>query len=434
MWRPLSAQTPAAAFAVINGTAVDSIRGGYLTGAAVRVRGTARAGMTDSLGRFRIDSVTAGPHQLELIHPLLDTLGMVLKTPTMSFRVGDHGSIRLSIPSGATVVAAKCSAAERGHGPAAVVGMVLEADGDDPAVDANVSLSWIDLVPAEKGFLKVAQKETATVKHDGSFRICGLPVDLSANLLATRGPDSTSVVGVYVSPFLAVVTLFLPGRRSAAATTPQPTGVLIGRVLGPDRSPIQRARIAVDGEDTAAVSGADGRFVLGRLRSGTRTVSVRALGYQPVERVVAVSSFEPRTLDVTLDKFVPVLKSVRIAAVRDVGLERVGFAERKRGQPTGKFFSPEDIERRNPRKLAHLLETLSELKHAGCVRYVIDGVRLPLGFKDDPEGPDSFLNAAELGAVEVYNQINAPGEYLSLCRNGATSAVVVIWTKFRLGL
>lgn len=443
---PVLAQTTAAAFAVINGTAVDSIRGGYLAGAIVRVNGTSQAAMTDSLGRFRIDSVTAGSHQLELIHPLLDTLGMRLKTPPMSFQVGDNESIRLSIPSGQTVVAAKCTSAERAQGPAALIGMVIEAEGDAAATSATVSLEWTDLEPTDKGFRKVVQRRNATVQVDGSFRICGLPAELSANAVATRGSDSTSVVGVRIAPFLAVITLFLPGRATAAATDVRPSGVLMGRITGPDRAPIASARIAVDGQDTAVVSGVDGRFFLGRLKSGTRTVSVRALGYQPVDRVVAISSVEPRTLDVTLDKFVPVLKTVRIGAIRDAALERVGFTERKRDQPTGKFFGPEDIERRNPQRLAHLLETVQGLR-GGCMRYFIDGVKLSSASKDvradlpqssptsrDDSTPDSFLNPAELGAVEVYNYLNAPGEYLSIAPTGRTCNIVVIWTKFRLGL
>ncbi len=438
-------------FAVISGTVVDSIRGGYLVGAVVRVNGTSRAAMTDTLGRFRIDSVSAGSHQLEVIHPLLDTLGMTLKTPPMSFHAGANTSIRLSIPAGLTVVTAKCSAADRKVGEAALIGMVLEADGDAPAVGANVSLEWVDLIPADKGFRKVFQKRAASVRSDGSFRICGLPADLSTNAIATRGTDSTSIVGVRPSPFLALVTFFLPaGAKTTApgASEARRSGVLMGRILGADGVPMAHVRVAVDGDDTVAVSGNDGKFVLGRLRPGTRTVTVRALGYQPVERVVAISSLEPRFLDVKLDKVVPVLKSVEVSAVRDIGLERVGFTQRQREQPTGRFFTPEYIERRNPQNLVMLLETALELRRrrtwdgkeyirasVGCLRYFIDGARLAPAVEDDVlSAPDSYLNAAEIGAVEIYNRDNVPGEYASSDRTAAPCTVVLIWTKFRLGI
>ena len=444
--RSLAAQTSADAFAVIKGTAIDSIRGGYLAGAVVRVNGTSRGAVTDSLGRFRIDSVTAGSHELELIHPFLDTLGMALKTPPMPFRAGTNGSIRLSIPSAKTVVAVKCGAAERVKGPAALLGTVFEVDGDTPGVGATVTLEWTDLEPVAKGFQKVAQKRTGAVQADGSFRICGLPADLSANTVAIRGSDSTSVVGVEIAPLLAVVSLFLPPTTSGVSEA-HAGGGLRGRIIGRNGVAIARARVAVDGGEAAAVSTDNGGFALAGVRPGTRVVSVRALGYQPVERVVTISSLAPRTLMIVLDEFVPVLKTVRVAAIRDVALERVGFTERQRDQPTGRFFTPEFIERRNPQKLVHLLETSFELRRArtadgkdyiraarGCLRYFLDGVRLPPASEDDVlSSPDSYINAAELGAVEVYSRDNAPGAFAASDSTGAPCTVVLIWTKFRLG-
>ena len=69
-----------ASLSTVAGIAVDSVRGGYLRDAIVSVLGTKRIGITDSLGRFRIDSVPAGSRALRLSHPLLDTLGLSVTT------------------------------------------------------------------------------------------------------------------------------------------------------------------------------------------------------------------------------------------------------------------------------------------------------------------------------------------------------------------
>lgn len=441
-------------FAVISGTAVDSLRGGYLRGAIVQVTGTSRSAVTDSAGRFRIDSIPPGSHQLEMIHPLLDTLGMSLKTPAMPMKAGDNGRIILAIPSAATVISAKCSPAERARGPAAMVGMVLEADTDNPAAGANVSLDWVDIEATGKTFRKTPRLRSARVQDDGSFRICGLPADFSANALAARAGDSTSLVGVQFAPLLAVVTLFLPPPdASSTATAPSSSGLspetaprgkasLSGRILSKDGAPVARARVAMDSEGQVAVSGADGTFRVEGIRPGTRTLTVRALGFQPTEVVVAVTSRNAASVVVNLDKFVPVLEDVRISAVRAAALDRVGFAERK-ARGGGKFFSPEDIATRNPLKLNQLLESASMLRSGvaadgrryitgrfnGCVRYVVDGMRW-LGPDDIDSTPDNFLSGAELGAVEAYDAISAPAEY-AITAKGSCS-VVLIWTKFKL--
>jgi Carboxypeptidase regulatory-like domain len=456
-------------FAVIGGTVVDSIRGGYLIGAVVRVNGTSLAAMTDSLGRFRIDDVSPGSHQLELIHPLLDTLGMVLKTPSMSFKAGEIGSIRLSIPSASTVVAAKCPAAARSAGPAAAIGMVLEADTDAPAVGARVSLDWVDIEAIGKAFRRSPQKRTATVQSDGSFRICGLPEDFSANAVAYRESDSTSVVGVRFAPLLAIVTLFLPSAKGSVAVLPQPASpmnpqnapiggaTLTGRVVSSAGSPIAHARLAIENESRVALTRQDGGFILEGLRPGTRSVSVRALGFEPTEIVVAVTTRAPREVSVRLEKFVPVLKTVIVSATRDAALDRVGFSDRK-AAGNGRFFSPTEIDRRNPLQLNQLLESASMLRtHRsgtqsyvtgrgnGCVRYFVDGVRwaasaafrnlgTQVGMLEDESdsSPDGFISGAELAAVEVYDPLSAPAELASQSWAGQSCSIVVIWTKSKL--
>lgn len=438
-------------FASVTGTVVDSLHGGYLRDAIVRVNGTPRASATDSLGRFRIDSVPPGSHQLELIHPLLDTLGMAVKTQPMSFKAGETALAALATPSPSTVIASKCTPAERSVGPAAAIGMVLDADADTPVAGARVSLDWVDIEAVGKNFTRAPKKRLATVQSDGSFRICGLPGDFSANAIAYREKDSTSVVGVRFSPTLAIVTLFLPSASGPSANaTPVSGATLKGRIIGPDGAPIPRARVAIENETHMALTDQNGAFVLGGVRPGTRDVSVRALGYQPTETVVALRSGSPREVELRLQKFVPVLNTVTIAAVRNAALERVGFSERK-SAGSGKFFGPEDIDTRNPDRLNHLLEAVSVLRSVrtadghyyitgrgnGCVQYYVDGAPWGLSAGNEADyqlSPDQFISGGELGAVEVYDALSAPAEFVRQSRNGQSCSVVLIWTKSKLRL
>jgi hypothetical protein len=456
-------------FSSVSGTAVDSLHGGYLRDAVVRVVGTSRASATDSLGRFRIDSVPPGSYQLELIHPLLDTVGILVKTQPVTFKAGETALAALATPSPSTVIGRKCTAREVRLGPAAAIGMVLEADTDVPAVGAHIALEWVDIEAIGKDFTRSPKRRIATVESDGSFRICGLPEDFSANAVAYRGADSTSVVGVRFSPVLAIVTLFLPSPGAAAASGAQPASptsavapnagaTLKGRIVGPDDAPISRARISIENESLVALTGNDGAFVLEGIRPGTRAVSIRALGFQPTETVLALRSGEPREVKLRLEKFVPVLKSVVVSAVRNASLERVGFSERK-AAGSGKFFTPDEIDQRNPQKLNHLLETVSVLRSRrtadgqtyvtgranGCVQYYVDGMRWAsaasfgtMGTQssalEDPSqaSPDGFISGGELGAVEIYDALSAPAEFASESRDGQPCSVVLIWTKAKL--
>ena len=436
-------------FASVAGIVVDSLHGGYLRDAVVRVNGTPRAASTDSLGRFRIDSVAPGSHQLELIHPLLDTIGMAVKTQPMTFKAGESALAALATPSPTTVVAATCTPAERNVGPAAAIGMVIDADTDMPMAGARVSLDWIDIEKVGTNYMRSPKRRLATVQTDGSFRICGLPGDFSANAMAYRDKDSTSVVGVSFSPTLGIVTLFLPSAGGPSANGARVgSAILKGRIIGPDGDPIPRARVAIENETQVVLTEDNGTFVLGGIRAGTRDVSVRALGFQPTETVVALRSGSPREIEVRLAKYVPVLNTVTIAAVRNAALERVGFSDRK-SSASGKFFSPDDIDKRNPDRLNFLLESVAGLKSVrtadghfyitgrsgGCVQYFIDG--MPWGFSAGRESdwqlsPDQFISGGELGAVEIYDPLSTPAEFMRQAGNGQSCTTVLIWTKSKL--
>ena len=444
--------------AVITGVAVDSVRGGYLRGAIVSVSGTSLSGMTDSSGRFRIDSVAPGSRHLEVLHPLLDSIGLRVRSPERQLSAGDTTSFTLAIPSAATIVGAKCTPEDLTRGKAAVVGNVTDADSGAPAAGALVSVEWTEYQLSRRNMNRLPVRRTGTVRPDGTFRVCGIPEDLVTGVMAARGADSTAAVPVNFAQKLAVVSFRIPGPQAAAAATNpadstslQSAGrgaaALAGWVVDPSGAPLANARVAVESDDAATTTDNNGEFRLTGLRTGTRGLSVRRLGFTSKELPVEVSGSNVNRVSVTLERYVAILDEVRVTAIRDIGLQRVGFSDRQRGR-FGKFIGPSEIEQRRPQRLSTLLETVPSLRmgtnaegkryvtgrHNGCVAYFVDGFRWSSTDPTDIQmSPDAFLSGAELGAVEVYDELSAPAEYIRYSNRGAPCAVVVIWTKFKLG-
>jgi hypothetical protein len=205
--------------------------------------------------------------------------------------------------------------------------------------------------------------------------------------------------------------------------------------------------VALEADDAATQTDNEGKFTLTGLRSGTRSLSVRRLGFEAVEVPVDLSSVAPRAVTVTMSRLVPVLDAVRVSAIRELGLSRVGFTERKTAG-NGKFYGPDDIAARNPQKLNSILETAPYLRMGtdanghryvtgrlnGCVKYYVDGHPWFTGQGNDWEmSPDNFLSGAELAGIEIYDELSAPAEFQNFSSSGANCAVVVIWTKQKLG-
>ncbi len=456
----VTSQQPVSApgHAVVTGIAVDSVRGGYLRGAIVSVSGTTVSAMTDSAGRFRIDSVTPGARYLEVMHPLLDSIALRVRSPERQLNAGDTTSFILAIPSPATIVATKCTADEMTRGAAALAGTVTDADTGSPAPGATVSVEWTEYQLNRRSMNKLPIRRTGAVRSDGSYRVCGIPDDLVTGVIAFRGADSTASIPVNFAQKLAVVSFRIPGP--ALATTPanpldstslQSSGrgaaSLTGKVLDPSGAPLANARVAVESDDAATTTDNNGEFRLTGLRTGTRGLSVRRIGFASKDLPVDVSGTSVRNITVTLERYVAILDAVRVTAIRDIGLQRVGFSDRQRAS-FGKFFGPDDIESRRPQRLSNLLETVSSLRmgtsnagkryvtgrHNGCVAYYVDGFRWSSTNPTDVDmSPDAFLSGAELGAVEVYDGLSAPAEFIRYSNRGEPCAVVVIWTKFKLG-
>jgi len=444
------AQSPASStktFAVIEGVAVDSLHQDVLRGALLTVQGTSAAAITDSLGRFRIDSIPPGTHRVEVAHALLDSIGIALLTPPLNLDAGQQLHLVVAIPSVKTVIAARCTPAEQRVGPGALLGTVEFAESGDPAIGAQIILEFVAVRVSSNNFQAVPYRRTTTVAANGRFKVCGLPADLSGSVMAISGTDSTGQVGVHLSSPVGVVGLELPDPLPHVTSAPgAPTttvgrkgnAVLIGTVLDPSGMPLSRARVSVAGDTAATLSDAEGRFTLNNLRSGTHTVSARRLGFQPAEAAVTLHSRAPTHVTIKLGEFVAVLDTVRINAKSEQTLDRVGFNRRKQ-MGTGYYMTPEEISKRVAEDLVSLLSMAPMLRRANdngktvivgrprgadfeCVTYVVDG---------DPwvgGGIEDFIRSDDIAAIEVYSSSFAPAQFR---RPSSDCETVVIWTKWK---
>lgn len=435
-------------YASATGVAVDSIRGGYLHDALISIDGTQRIAITDSLGRFHLDSIPPGRHSLRMRHALLDTLALSIVSPPAEFVAGGDVSFVIAIPSPSTIVARKCSAEDRNLGKAAITGVVSDADTDAPANGAKVIVDWVEVVLGTKSLNRTPKRREAEVRADGSYFLCGIPDDLATGVLATRGRDSTAAVPVSFTNFLVVQSFHLPITTQSTvvpATEPgkRPRGaaVVTGTVNDSRGEPIAAARIALEADDVVALSDAKGAFRLGGLRAGTRLLSVRKLGYEATELPVELHSQNAVVATVVMPRLTQLLETVKVRALRELGLERVGFASRKKSG-AGRYLSPDDLDRRNSPRLNDLLREVPSLRSGrtadgqsyvtgrfgDCVRYFVDGHL----WSNASGSPDTFISGREIGAVEVYGALGAPAEYMSFGLDGRTCSSVVVWTRWKL--
>jgi hypothetical protein len=453
----LAAQAPARATAI--GTVYDSVRLRPMAGALVRVDTSEIFALADGDGRFRIEGIPPGLHYLRVESPILDTLGIALRSPALNFAAGDAKVAELAIPASEALVMRLCSSAWRARGPAALMGRIREADTGKPAVGAKVSLLWFE-IESQMPLRRSPRVREAIVTADGTYRICGLPTELDGKAQVIRGNltsgdvpisfglDILALRSMSIAPVGAVIVEAAPKTDSTGTPVPAaPTRIvgsarLSGRVTNKAGQPIGGARVQVDGTARSVDTRANGEFFLDSLPPGTQTVIVRKLGFSPAEEAVDLSSLETSTVAVAMTDFVPVLQTVRVSAARERGLNDVGYARRKR-LGNGWHIDGEDIQNRNALQFSDVLRTAPgiQIQRAGnrqyiansrdpvngCVNVWIDGNQWQ---QIEPGDIDDFVKPWELAAIEVYGATTTPAEYTSGGRGNCST--VVVWTVRRL--
>jgi hypothetical protein len=462
VFAPRVAAAQATGFASLTGSVIDSVHGVIpLVGATVKVGTTNRQAVTDADGRFQIDSIPPGQHSLTLVHPLLDTLNVLIATRPVAMQAGSPLAVELAVPSATRVIEIHCAPAWRARGPSALVGRVLDADNDTPLVGAKVSLVWNQLS------LTTLKKEPvvrqAVVAADGSYKICGLPAGVDGNVQAEFNGRKTAEVRVVMDETMPLGFQSLRiGTIVAVAepdTTPRPAGSpaaakadsgppklkgparLTGKVVNAAGTPIAGARVDVQGTGNATLTRADGTFGFGELPSGTQALVVRQLGFEPVETAVELSGRTPRNVTVTMAKPAQVMNPVAITETKRAVAEQVGFDRRKK-IGFGYFLDTKEIDDRQATRVTDLFRSVPSLRvvpsgmdyvvesardaQGGCVRYVVDGSPYQSLFPGDV---DRLIPPHDLAAVEVYTGSNTPAEFQAAGSSSCTT--IVMWSKFK---
>ena len=446
---PATSPTPVVAAkagrAAIVGVVIDSLNGRYLSGADVIVDGAKATLVTDSVGKFFLDSIPAGTYQVGVFHPLLDTLGISLASRPFHVGADSVSYVILAVPSASSLVRASCpSPGPRPRGTSAVIGHVIDPESLQPVPGADVSIAWTEIEASKE----IGVRRTPRVIRDstdalGKFRICGIPNSMQATLQARKGNSVTAEVPIALGdqePELFARNLLLSKLDSGAKTG---NSVVSGRVILEGAPSNAGSRVELVGTDKVALTNEKGEFSMRGLPSGSHVLLARHLGFGAETVPVDLSSREAKQVTIKLPKFVAALDPVLVTARRVASLDKVGFSQRQK-TGAGYYLGPERIQAMHPNYLTDILrsvpglrvdytptgEVVSSSRGAGlsgsCVQYYVDDMPWQSAMPGDI---NNFINGREVVGIEVYNGPGAPAQYT---RGFSNCATIVIWTKFKI--
>src|ERR1700694_3423998 len=317
--------------AQIVGVVVDSLNGRYLSGADVVIEGARATLLTDSLGKFRIDSLPPGTYRVGVFHPILDTLGIMILT--QPFHIGPDSSsfVLIAVPAAETLVRRKCPVRPGAQGNSAVIGHVNNPETLQPVAQAEVSIAWNEIeVSKEFGIRRTSRLVRDTTDGSGAFKICGLPSSLQATLQARRGSAITADIPISLGDKPAELfarTLLLSPANSG---TKIGNATVSGRVVLEGSPTNAGSRVELLGTDIVAMTNEKGAFTMRNLPSGSKVLLARHVGFGAETSPVDLSSLQQKRVTIKLSKFVAVMDPVLVTARRSAALDKLGFNQRKK--------------------------------------------------------------------------------------------------------
>ena len=445
----LCASSVARGQATVTGTVFDSVTHRPLVGAMIQMAADSsrhvEMATTDSLGVYHIDSVAPGTYIIGFFHPALDSLGIDL-TPRR-FTVSGNGEkhVDLAIPPAEKLEAQLCRASGAKDSTGLLLGHLRDAETGMPR-QGTVTVTWMELLVGQGGIKRNRQQIPIKSNELGWFALCGLPTDIDVQASAQAGDEESGIVELHVPAGSLLLRDFLVSKAdSEVAQTDDSSAVkgvlplpmlrrgsarVTGVVHNDKGKPIGNADVSVPGTGLDGRTQDSGTFSLSGLPSGTQTVEVRAIGFEPKRVAVDLTKERLTTLDVVLDKPVQQLDAVKI-----YGRGNTSMADfmRRLKNGFGHILTPADIAKKNAFQVTDLLRTMpgvhvaptrgfgnAILLRGGCLPTVyLNGLRMP---DDAATEIDSFASPSEVTAVEVYNTAGRPAEFW-----GNNCGSVVLW-------
>ena len=437
----------------LRGQVFDSVAAMPLAGARVELVNAADRArimfsvVSDSLGRFVVDSVERGRYIAGFLHPMLDSLGLALAQRPLEITADGEVSFDLAVPSPGRIEGALCGPSVDKANDGVIIGYVLNAHSLTASDGASVMAQWDEISLGGGGIDRKLVTRRSTSDGSGWFSLCGVPTQSTVALRAAVGPDTSGPIEIdvpkthiarrnlYVDHPSAADTLSPSARVNDTATSTAP--LLRGWVRTEDGVPVPGARIAIFGSNASAETNTDGEFQLTGMHGGTQTLLTHAIGFLPDERAVDLTD-QRLPVIVGLTSLRRFLDTVHVRAERRSLTSAVGFDDRRK-LGAGRFFTADEIERMHPHELTDILRHAPTLdmhtdnQHNVTIRMrgdmqsctpaiFVDGKQFINWELNDLNG---IVQPDQIAGLELYTPSLTPAEF----RTKMACGTVVVWTR-----
>ncbi|HEY9464415.1 MAG TPA: carboxypeptidase regulatory-like domain-containing protein, partial [Vicinamibacterales bacterium] len=314
--------------------------------------GTARNTTTDERGRFTIDSVFAGNYTLDVHTASLDSMNAAHRVQVTL--VDSTTPLELKVPTGVALAALVCGGRVPASG-AIIVGTLRLRDAPSTAAlrGGKVVAEW-SADPLDTASSRARRLE-APAAQDGSFRVCGVPMNASISLSATTDSAETAEPITVHIPAAARITrteVMLDREAALALRGATFSGVV---VTDSTKLPIAGVEVSFPELGKSVFTDGQGAFRIFGIPPGEQHLMVRRIGYGAADTRVTFAGHE------TLERRVVLGRAVRldpvVVAAKENDRTMPGFEENRR-VGLGHFLTRDSLAKYEGMKLATALQQM----------------------------------------------------------------------------
>lgn len=444
----------------LRGVVLDSATRAPSAAARVALKGTDHETLTDGAGRFAISGVLPGEYTAQVRTASLDSANAVHEVTVLA--TDGAPAVEIRSPNIRQLRTALCGSKAPAD-PGILTGTVATVASEALQRPVRVVAEWAVISLRAGGGQPVIERSRnfreAVVAPDGSFRMCGVPVntELSITALANNGATQQPKL-IRIPPYRQFARVELSLTRISAGKA-----VFAGNVLvDSTREPVSQAEVRLPGLGRITTTDATGAFRIDDVVAGTHRVVVRRIGFAPLDTQLVFASGRRHDRRIYLSP-VTYLDAVNVTAIAfDRAMQRF---EDNRRVGLGRFLTRPDLARLETGTMASVLSTLAGLhlahgrgsqswviggRGAGAIgghaltrgddvdslhgapkacyaRVYIDGRPFYRGRRGEPLFDVNSVTPSQLEAIEYYaGPAVTPAEYSDL---GAGCGVLVLWTR-----
>lgn len=182
--------------AILEGTVVDSSRGGSpLPGAVVFLEGAQREVTADEQGRFQMAARLDGEYAVSFRHARLDSLGFTPDPVLRRLVRGERATVMLTVPPEPVLTDRLCPNGLE-PGERVMVGKVLQPGTAVPVSGVEVRAEWQAVTGGARIVAGSDFRATATTDSSGAYVLCGIPVEerVTVSAVGARGSGAPVIL------------------------------------------------------------------------------------------------------------------------------------------------------------------------------------------------------------------------------------------------